>query len=252
MKEISSIVLDISIFNKFNFESQPVGVKFMFKKPEGIEKLDDKLALCQMLKAAQHSKKSFYVDMDNQSCGVANLLFGYDIPKQYESGSFGAALGLFEEPRTNQKIYKYIMRMEKGIVNFIAFSPLYKMSFNPDLLIILTDDTDQTEIIMRAMAYTAGIPFTSKMTNVFGCSYIFTYPYLTGKINYITTGLSFGMKQRKVFPAGRHLISIPYNWLPTIVQNLHKISWVLPAYTERGSEAIMQAYIETGLPLPQH
>jgi len=140
-----------------------------------------------------------------------------------------------------------LARLPEGIVNYIAFSPLDKLPFDPDLLIILTDDISQTEIIFRAMVYTAGMPITSKMTNVLGCGYLFVYPYLTGEVNYITTGLAFGMKQRKVFPPGRQLISIPYNWLPTIVQNLQEMPWVLPAYTEEGDEVIKQAHIKLGL-----
>ena len=31
---------NLSIFNKFNFERPPVGVKFLFAKPEGIERLE--------------------------------------------------------------------------------------------------------------------------------------------------------------------------------------------------------------------
>ena len=45
---MNSIQQDLSIFNKFNFERQPVGVKFLFKKPEGIEQLDKSIAFCEM------------------------------------------------------------------------------------------------------------------------------------------------------------------------------------------------------------
>ncbi len=204
-----------------------------------------------MLREAQQSKSPFYVDLDSHDCEPAKYLLGCDIPKQFESGRFGTALQIFKEPRANQRIYQYIPRVEKGIVNYIAFSPLDKLSFDPDLLIILTDDTDQSEIILRAMIYTAGVPLTSKMTNVLGCSYLFMYPYLTGELNYITTGLCFGMKSRKVFPPGRQIITIPYNWLPTIVQNLQEMPWVLPAYTEEGEEAVKQVYIKLGLSPPQ-
>lgn len=248
---MSPLTMDLSIFSKFNFESPPVGVKFLLNKPEGIKRLGKKLALCLMLKEAQQSKTPFYVALDDQDCEPAMYLFGYDISKQIEGGHFGAALGVFKEPRANQRIYQYIPRVEKGLVNYIAFSPLDKLSFDPDLLIILTDDVSQTEIILRAMGYTAGTLFTSKMTNVLGCSYLFMYPYLTGEVNYITTGLSFGMKQRKIFPPGRQLISIPYNWLPTIVQNLQEMDWVLPAYTEKGDEVVKQVFMELGLSPPQ-
>jgi 3-hydroxyacyl-CoA dehydrogenase len=38
---------------KFEFEIQPVGVKFQAKQPDEIERLDEKMALCEMLKQAQ-------------------------------------------------------------------------------------------------------------------------------------------------------------------------------------------------------
>ena len=44
---------DMSIYSKFKFERPPVGVKYLFHKPEGIEPLDKSLALCEMLKEAQ-------------------------------------------------------------------------------------------------------------------------------------------------------------------------------------------------------
>ena len=56
--------------------------------------------------------------------------------------------------------------------------------------------------------------------------------YVTGKVNYSITGLSFGMKAKEIMPAGWILISIPYHWIPTIVQNLKEMEWVLPSYTE--------------------
>ena len=44
------LTTDLSIFKKFNFENSPVGVKFLFRKPEGIEPLDKTLPLCQMIR----------------------------------------------------------------------------------------------------------------------------------------------------------------------------------------------------------
>ena len=40
---MSSIQQDLSIFNKFNFERTPVGIKFLSTRPDGIEKLEEKL-----------------------------------------------------------------------------------------------------------------------------------------------------------------------------------------------------------------
>jgi len=47
---------DLPIYSKFNFERQPVGVKFLSTRPEGIEQLDKALSFCEMLKEAQERR----------------------------------------------------------------------------------------------------------------------------------------------------------------------------------------------------
>lgn len=59
---------DLSIWKKFNFEKPPVGVKFLFEKPEGIELLDKKLALCEMLPEAHQRKTPFYFTKEQENC----------------------------------------------------------------------------------------------------------------------------------------------------------------------------------------
>jgi hypothetical protein len=61
---------------------------------------------------------------------------------------------------------------------------------------------------------------------------VYNYPYRSGKVNFTVTGLAFGMKSKEVFEEGWILISIPYNWIPVIAQNLREMKWVLPSYTE--------------------
>ena len=41
-----------------------------------------------------------------------------------------------------------------------------------------------------------------------------------------------GGKAHQVFPEGWILISIPYNWIPIITQNLKEMKWTLPSYTD--------------------
>ena len=110
---------------------------------------------------------------------------------------------------------------------------------------------NQTEIILRALIYTDGEMWSSEMTHVLGCSWLFAYPFMTGQVNYITTGLSFGMKAKRVFPEGRQLISIPFNWLPTITRNLREMEWVLPAYvTEDLGKFVAKIYEDLGIAPP--
>ena len=76
------------------------------------------------------------------------------------------------------------------------------------------------------MTYSTGEMYESRGTAVGNCANVFVYPYLTGKVNFTITGMSYGMKGKRVFPEGLMLISIPYQWIPTITQNLREMKWV--------------------------
>ena len=227
---MSSIQRDLSIFNKFNFERKPIGVKYLLTKPDRIAKLNKKLALCEMLKEAQ-AGSPFYAEKEDFEC-VGPFLLGMVEPDAlFESGQVGPRLGVFEEARANRRLYQYIPMLAKNTVNCVAFSPLDKLSFTPDVLVVSANPS-QAEILLRAISYTTGKMWHSKLTPVMGCAWIFIYPYVSGELNYLVTNLVHGMKGRQVLPDGVFLISIPYDLLPSTIENLHHIEWVLPEYTQ--------------------
>jgi len=65
---------------------------------------------------------------------------------------------------------------------------------------------------------------------------MYIYPYLTGELNYITTGLGHGMTRRKVAPAGRQVISIPYDLFGTMLYSLQTMPWVAPLFQPDADE----------------
>jgi uncharacterized protein (DUF169 family) len=132
---------------------------------------------------------------------------------------------LFEELRANQKVYSVIPRMLPGSVKTVVFSSVDQLTFNPDVLIVTTDNMDQARVIMRASVYSTGEAWSSKGTPVLACSWIYIYPYLTGEVNYVVTGLSMGMQTLKVLPQGLMVICIPWQKLPMILTNMEKMDW---------------------------
>jgi len=233
---------DLSIFNKFKFKHPPVGVKFELFKPEGIEPLDKKLALCEMIKEAQQRGTPFYFDKENEDCFGKVPLGMEAMPSWGEGGYLGPKFEIFQDARANSRIYEYLPRFPLGTVNYVAMSTLDKLAFEPDVLILMATPS-QTEIVMRSMAYSTGEIWESKKTGVLGCAWMYVYPYRSGKVNYIPTGLTFGMKAHQVFEEGWMLISIPWDWIPIITQNLKEMKWVLPSYTD-GREKFIER--ETG------
>jgi uncharacterized protein (DUF169 family) len=229
---------DLSIYNRFEFEKPPVGVKFLRNKPEGIEQIDKILSFCEMIKEAHQREAPFYFSKENENCVGKTVLGMEEMPPFVEGGHIGPKFGIYQESRANNKIYQYVPKFEKDIVRYVAFSALGTLTFEPDLLILYATPS-QAEIVLRAMSYSTGEMWDPKATPVLGCSWIFVYPYQSGKVNYTVTGLAFGMKAKQVFPEGVMLISIPYQWIPVITQNLKEMEWVPPSYTD-GREKFLE------------
>ena len=241
---------DFVILDKFGFDIPPVGVKFTVKRSEGIDRLSEKMTLCEMLRWAQKGN-AFYADVTNHTCDAGLYVLGQkDVSEQYINGELGTGLGVYDSPRSGSRLYQHISKINKGLVNYISFSPLDKLGFEPDVLVI-TANTTQAEILLRAKSYKTGEMWLSKYTAALGCSWILVYPYLSGEMNYITTGLGFGMRRRKIFPEGLHLISIPFDTLPSLLQTLREMPWEPEPYKANGLQYVKNLRIKLGLDPPE-
>lgn len=237
---------DFELLRDFKFDVQPVGVKFSLKTPDHVARLDKNLALCEMLPKAQRGNV-FYADVKNHTCDAGAYVLGQsEAPSPFIGGEFGARLKIFEQPRSASRLYLYIPKIAKNVVNYVTFSPLNKLTFDPDILIFLAN-VSQTEILLRAMSYKTGQMWQSNFSAAIGCAWIYVYPYLTGKLNYTTTGLGHGMKRRNLFPEGQQLISIPFDLFCSMLKTLREMPWVLPAYKRNGQEFVKKVLIELGL-----
>ena len=92
----------------------------------------------------------------------------------------------------------------------------------------------------------------TKFTNVLGCSWIFIYPYLSGEMNYGIMGLSHGMGRRKLFPEGLQFVVFPYLMMPSVLQALQDMPWVLPSFEPDGAEFFKRTGDKLREELPKH
>jgi uncharacterized protein (DUF169 family) len=225
---------DYSILDKLKLERKPVGVKFLSIKPEGISRIDKRLSFCEMFKEAQTSRP-FYVQREDLYC-VEPLLLGMEDPDpMLVGGLVGEADDLFEEARANRKVYQYLPRMLKGSVNYVAFSSVDQLTFDPDVVII-TANAGQTYHVLRALNYSSGEMWSAKGTSVAACAWMYIYPVLSGEMNLTITGISLGMRALKVFPEGLMIISIPWTKLDETLKNLRNMSWKLLSDDITGEE----------------
>jgi len=237
---------DFEILNDFHFDIEPVGVKYLTRPPEGIKKLSETIALCEMLKKAQGGEV-FCADIKSHTCEAGSYVLGQkEIEGPFVSGEYGAGLGVFKDARAAARLYHYVPRIAKGVVNYVTFSPLNELSFEPDVMILLAN-TDQAEIILRATSYETGEMWSSNYSAAIGCSWLFAFPYLTGKTNFVATGLGFGMRRRKLFPSGMQFISIPFDTLPSMLRILREMPWVPEPFKPDGLAFVKDLRQKLGL-----
>ncbi|OGN95568.1 MAG: hypothetical protein A2Y89_02180 [Chloroflexi bacterium RBG_13_51_18] len=222
---MSSARKDFSVLDKFNFERKPVGVKFMITRPPGMKKLAKELNICEMLKEAQEGN-AFYVGPDDLVCvGAEQMILGMKDPEPVlVSGILGDEDGLFSEARACRAMYQHIPRLPKDSVKYVAFAPVDKLTFDPDVMII-TADINQAQTVLRSVNYSTGEPFVSKATPVIACAWIYVYPVVSGELNYYITGLGMGMQALNIFPPGLFLISVPFQRIPTMLENLKEMPY---------------------------
>jgi uncharacterized protein (DUF169 family) len=213
---------DYSILDKLNFERKPVGVKFSLEKPDGIKQTEKSLGLCEMFTEA-HTSDPFYATKDNVRCG--GFVVGMQqFPAVFHSGLIGPQFSMFKNPSANRRLYGYIKTLLKDSVEYITFSSVDKLTFEPDLL-IFTANTTQAEIILRASSYSNGKMWSFKGATALTCVWLFSYPFLTGEINMSITGLGYGLKARHALPEGLFLISFPFDAIPTLLESLEEMDW---------------------------
>jgi uncharacterized protein (DUF169 family) len=213
---------DYSIFEKFNFDRKPIGVSYSLKKPNGIRQLDKSLALCELFKEAQTSPP-FYVSKENIQCGAQ--VTGMEVfPAVMYSGQLGSAFSMFKTPGANRRVYDYMPILPENSVKYIIHCPIDQLTTDPDFLII-TANTSQAEVLLRASSFTSGKMWTSKASTCLACAWIYAQSYLSGELNYTISGLGFSMKARNVLPDGLIIISIPSEIIPMIIENLKDMEW---------------------------
>ena len=225
---------DYSILDKLDFERKPVGIKFLSIKPEGIQRIDKRLSFCEMFKEAQTSRP-FYVQKEDLHC-VEPLLLGMEDPDpMLVGGLVGEADELFEEARANRKVYQYLPKMLKGSVNYVAFSAVDQLTFDPDV-VVFTANATQTYHLLRALNFSSGEMWSAKGTSVAACAWMYIYPVLSGEMNLTITGISLGMRALKVLPEGLVIISIPWTKLDETLKNLRNMKWSLASDEITGEE----------------
>lgn len=226
------MVRDFSVLKKLNLELPPIGVRYDYFRPEGIEQLEmeAQMSLCELMREAQNREIPFYFARENMETCVGKKILGMEAWEPFaQSGQIGVGLGVFNEARCNGRLYQFVQHLTEGTVNFVSFAQYDRMTFNPDVLIVAAP-ISKGELVLRASTYATGELYSSVCTPTIGCSWLFAYPYLEEKINYILPALVHGPHGRQLYEENTMLIAIPYRWIPVVLDGLAEMQFDLPGH----------------------
>jgi len=233
------VLVDLGVGDK------AVAVKFAIEPP-GVGRLEDKMTLCEMLKHALEGE-AFYAEPSDHACDAGLYILGQtEIKEKYINGEYGHGLQIFDSPRAGARLYHHLYRVNGITFRHLVFSPVLSADFEPDLLIVFADTT-KAEIMLRALSYKTGAMWHSKFTPAIGCSWIFAYPFVSGEVNHAITGLGFGMRRRRLFAEGQHLLCVPFPMMHGWLETLREMPWVPEPYGPDGLEYVRKLRLRLGL-----
>ena len=58
------------------------------------------------------------------------------------------------------------------------------------------------------------------------CAWTYAYPYVSGKVNHLFTGMHLGLQIQQAYPPGLHVITIPYQKLDEVITALTEMEHV--------------------------
>ena len=229
--------LDYSVIDKLGLDLPPIGLSYDLFRPEGIPPLAEGIekSLCEILRYAQETGEPFYFSKDHPETCVGKIMVGMDrFPPSAESGQIGPRLGVFDAARCNARLYYSVKRLPCGSVNYVSFVPYRHLQRVPDVL-VFTGPAAKLEPVLRAATYSTGEGYHSESTAVMGCSWFMVYPYMTGKINFVVPAFVHGPHGRQLWDSDTVVVSVPYQWVPTVIGNLAEMPLHLSGHA--GKEA---------------
>jgi len=237
---------DLALLDKLNFPQKPVAVALVLEPPPGVERIDEKIRICDMVLRARQ-RDPFYAGSEDHNCEAGWSVLGYgDPPQPFTSGMFSAALKCFKTPRAGSRPYQLNPKLKKGEINYLAFSTLDKLTFEPDLLLLCTDGKS-TLLTLRALVYSTGKVLESRVTLTMECAWYIAYPYITGEANHFVGSVGYATHRNAVWASGQVAVCIPRDLIPLVMDNLRELPWDPPFYGPEGLEFKRQLRIKLGL-----
>jgi uncharacterized protein (DUF169 family) len=159
----------------------PARVKFPFKD------MKLKIPLCQGMAMARRYGWVIAVGNEDQVCPFGALTMGFVPAKTgYLDGSFVDSLRPGEK-EIAAKTAKALSRLAYGEFKYVAFAPLHRTSFEPDLIVVYGNAAQVSRLIQASLRKRGGV-LTSSSIGGIACSAVIARTVLEDECQYVVSG----------------------------------------------------------------
>ena len=210
------VEISIKLKNTLELEGSPVAVAVRPEPPEGLKRWRRKATLCMMIQSARQGV-AFYCSGGSIVCGGRAHLGIAESPVRDLAGFLVHREKIFGSREAARRMLDLTRKRAPDLGKYIAFSPLEKTVFVPDVVLFVGTPLQISRVIfLNAFE-------TGEIDTVHGeplCSGVIAVPITTGKIGVSFLDIAcraFGRYKPEEMVAG-----VPYQRLARMVANLER------------------------------
>lgn len=186
--------------------------------PAGINHIGETTRHCQMVDNVRRLGTQFYSFLDDQMCkGGAAVMGLTEMSPKLRSGEVYYNLNHFSSLDSAKSTMGRVPMVEANSIKAVVYSPLEKVTFKPDVILIIATPKQVMELSQALLHKSGGrvnAGFAGKQSV---CADGVAYPYLTGEAG-VTIGCSGSRKYTKIQDE-EMIMSIPVDMLPAMVES---------------------------------
>lgn len=206
-------------------KNSPVAVGLVsnnHKIPENIDKINEKMCHCQMVNKIRKENIQFYALEEDHQCKNGAAVMGMrKLKPEFANGTDLFKENHYKNIYSAKKTMEKVPTLESGTIRSIIYSPLEKVNFIPDVVLII-DTPKKVMQISQAFLYCFGGHLNVNYTGILSlCADGVVKPYKNGQIS-VTLGCE-GSRDFADIEENEMIIGIPTQYLDYIVEGANKM-----------------------------
>lgn len=206
--------------------SFPVAVKMATNEMEmpkfisPIKTMGRRIAVCQAVGLSRRMGWNIHYTQEDHVCPGSYMIFGYTkVPDMVKQGGGFHYPVYSATPELGQDTHKYMQGLEEGELHSFFLSPLKKLSFVPDVVLVYGNPAQIVRFI-QAVVYSEGGVVTSNFMGRGACSASIVTPYKSKKCNVVIQG--GGERLFAITDDTEIVFSIPYNMFQSVITGIEE------------------------------